>query len=123
MQNRNHRSQLYLSCRLLVSHVVQALPVGICLPLLPLHLAPGVLNHLRDIETLRNIAIKHATNQIDALVAHGEWNAQVAVHDLVDAVKRVLLVDDCIEKDAKCPDILLLSAIRLTSQNLRCRII
>jgi len=33
------------------------------------------------------------------------------VHDLVDGVERVLLVDDGVEQDAESPDVLFLAAI------------
>jgi hypothetical protein len=77
-----------------------------------------VLNHLRDVGALLDIAVEHAPNEVDAFVANSEWNTQIAVHDFVDTVKWVLLVNDGVEEDAKGPDILLLAAVRFSSQNL-----
>lgn len=82
-----------------------------------------MLQHLIDIEAARDVADQHAADQIDALLTHDEGDPQVAVHDLVDAVERVLLVDDGIQKDAQCPDVLLCSTIGLTSKNFRSSII
>ena len=59
----------------------------------------------------RHIAVQHPADQIDALVADGIRHAQVAVHDLVDAVEGVLLVDDGVQQDAQRPDVLLLAAV------------
>jgi hypothetical protein len=45
------------------------------------------------------------------------------VHNLVDAVERIFLVDDSIEKNAKSPNILLFATIGVTSENFRSRVV
>lgn len=52
--------------------------------------------HLGNVVSLFNIAVEHAADKIDTLVAHSEGNSQVSIHDLVDAVKRVFFVNDCV---------------------------
>ncbi len=67
--------------------------------------------HPLNSQPLPNIAIQHAPDKINALVADGVRHAQVAVHDLVDGVEGVLLVDDGVQQDAERPDVLLLAAV------------
>ena len=43
------------------------------------------------------VPLEHAPHEVDALVGHDERHAQVAVHDLVDAVEGVFLVDDGVQ--------------------------
>ena len=74
-----------------------------------------MLEHLLNVISLADVAVQHAANQIDALLAHDERDAQVAVHDLVDAVKGILLVDDGVEEDAQRPNVLLFTPVRLAS--------
>ena len=88
-----------------------------------LSLTPRVRQHLVDVETLLDIAVEHAADEVDTLVAEGVGHAQVAVHDLIDAVEGVLLVDDGVEEDSKRPDVLLLASIRLTREHFGCSII
>ena len=49
---------------------------------------------LRNTQPTINISIQHAPDQINALLAHNPGNAQVVIHDLVDAVEGVFLVDE-----------------------------
>lgn len=60
---------------------------------------PGVFNNLGDVVSLAHISVKHTPDEVDALFAHDEGDPQIAVHDLVDAVEGILLVDDGVEKD------------------------
>lgn len=57
-------------------------------------LQPGMVDDLLDVVSLAHLAVEHATDQVDALLAHDVRDAEVAVHDLVDAVEGVLLVYD-----------------------------
>lgn len=75
-------------------------------------------NDLIDVVPLRNVTVEHAANEVDALFAEDEGDAQVAIHNLVDAVEGVLLVDDGVEEDAQGPDVLLLTTVRFASQDL-----
>lgn len=50
--------------------------------------------HLVDVVAVFNIAVQHAADEIDTLIAHSEWNSQIPVHNLVDAVERILLVNN-----------------------------
>ena len=74
---------------------------------------------LLNVKPLRNIPVQHLANQINAVVAEGIRHPQVAIHDLVNAVKGVLLINDGVEQDAECPDILLLAAVGLACENFR----
>lgn len=80
-------------------------------------LAPGVRQHLPNVRALGHVAVQHAADEVDALGAHGKGNAQVQVHDLVDAVKGVLLVDDGVQENAQRPHVLRFAAIGLASQD------
>jgi 5-methylcytosine-specific restriction endonuclease McrBC regulatory subunit McrC len=73
--------------------------------------------NLININPLVHIAIQHLADQINALVANRVRHAQVAVHDLVDAVEGVLLVDDGVQQDAQGPDVLLFAAVGLTCED------
>ena len=73
--------------------------------------------HLLDIQPLLHVPIQHVAYQINALVAQRIRHAQVAVHDLVDAVERVLLVDDGVQQNPKRPDVLLLAAVGLARKD------
>lgn len=80
--------------------------------------APGMIQNLTDVVPLRDVAIEHATNEIDAIVAQNERDAQVAIHDFINAVERVLLVDYGVQEDTQSPHVLLSATVRLPSQNL-----
>ena len=73
--------------------------------------------HLFDIEALLDVPVQHAPDEVDALVTNGVRDAQVAVHDLVDAVEWVLLVDDGVEENAQRPYVLFLAAVRLATED------
>jgi hypothetical protein len=73
--------------------------------------------HLINRVPLRDIAIQHHPDEVDALVANRVRHAQVAVHDLVDAVERVLLIDDGVQQNAQGPDVLLLPAVGLAGED------
>lgn len=75
---------------------------------------PPMLQYFTDSYPLIDIPIEHQSDEIDTRIAHNIRNAQVMIHNLVDAVERVLLVDDCVEEDAQGPDVLLLAAVGLT---------
>lgn len=82
-----------------------------------------MIQNLTDSDSLIHVSIQHKPDEVDALLAHDVWHAQVVVHDLVDAVERVLLVHDRVEQDSQRPYVLLLAAVRLASQNFRCSVI
>lgn len=69
------------------------------------------------------VAVQHAAYEIDAVVAHDEGDPQVAVHDLVDAVERVLLVYNRVQQDAQGPDVLLFAAVWFPGQDFWCSVI
>jgi hypothetical protein len=76
-----------------------------------------VLHHFLDRNSGLHISIQHRAYQIDTVFAHDIWNAQIAVHDLVDAVEWILLVDDGVQQDTECPYVLLFAAVRLAGEN------
>lgn len=88
-----------------------------------LYTAPWMLGYLRDIGALSDIAVEHASDEVDALVAESERYAQITIHDLIDAVEWILLVDDGVKQDAECPNILLFATVRFASQHFRSCII
>lgn len=59
-----------------------------------------MLQHLLDANPGLDVPVKHQPDQIDTIFAHHIRNSEVAVHYLVDAVERILLVYDSVEKDA-----------------------
>jgi hypothetical protein len=76
-----------------------------------------MLQHFRDADALIDVAVQHPSDQIDARLAHDVRHAQVVVHDLVDAVERVFLVDDCVKQDAQCPHVLFFSAVGFAGED------
>ena len=82
---------------------------------------PSVFQNLGDGVTLIHFAVEHRLDQIDRRLAHDPGNAQLVVHDLVDTVKGILLVDERVEKDPESPDVLLPPTIGFALQHLgRC---
>jgi hypothetical protein len=76
-----------------------------------------MLQHLRNADALIDVAVQHSPHQIDARLAHDVRYAQVVVHDLVDAVERVFLVDNCVQQDAQRPHVLFFSAVGFAGEN------
>ena len=74
-------------------------------------------HHLCDGEALVDIPVKHRFDYIDGSLAHDPWNPKLVVHDLVDAVKRVLLVYESVEKYSKCPNVLFFATVRFALQH------
>lgn len=72
---------------------------------------PRMLQHGPNRDSPLDIAIKHQTHKINALLAHNPRHAQIMVHDLIDAVEGVFLVDDCVEQDTEGPDVLFFAAV------------
>ena len=77
-----------------------------------------MLEDLADGDALLHVAVQHEPDQVDALLAHDPGDAQVVVHDLVNGVEGVFLVDDGVEQDAERPDVLLLAAVRVAREDL-----
>ena len=84
---------------------------------------PRMLHDLSDSIPLVHLAIEHRLDEIDRGFAHDPRNAQLVVHNLIDAVEWILFVDKGVKQDAKGPDILLLASIRFTLQNFGCGVI
>lgn len=76
-----------------------------------------MVEHLVDVVALGDITFQHAADEIDTLLAEYKGDAEVAVHNLVDAVKRVLLVDNGVQEDTQSPDVLFCPTIWLSSKN------
>lgn len=76
-----------------------------------------MLQDLLDSIPLRDITIEHLADQVDTLIADNVGNTQVAIHNLVNAVERVLLVDDGVEEDTESPDVLLLATVGLAGED------
>lgn len=58
---------------------------------------PRMLQHVPNTYSSLHIAIQHPSNKIDAVIAHHIRHSQVVIHDFIDTVERVLLVDDRIQ--------------------------
>lgn len=78
-----------------------------------------MLQHTLDIDPSLHITVQHSSDQINAVIAHNIRHSQIVIHDFVNAVEWVLLIDNGIQKDAKGPNILLLAAVRMASENFR----
>lgn len=82
-----------------------------------------MLQNLVDIVSLLDVAIQHAPDEVDTLVADRVRHTQVAIHDLIDTVERVFLVDDGIEQDAESPYVLLFAIIRFAGKDFWCGVV
>lgn len=78
-----------------------------------------MLQHLTDRDSLIDIAVEHQPNKIDTGLTHDVRYAQVVIHNLIDAVERVFLVDDGVEQDPQSPDILFFAAVGLSGEDFR----
>lgn len=87
------------------------------------HLTPWMLQHLANRDALLHVPIQHQSDEINAFVAHDVRHSQIVIHNLVDAVEWVLLIDNGVKEDAQRPYILLLAAIWLASEYFRRSII
>ena len=56
-----------------------------------------MIPNLSNRQAAIDVAIEHASDQIDATLAHDPGNAQLMIEDLVDAVKGVFLVDERVQ--------------------------
>jgi len=81
--------------------------------------APRVFEDSLDANPAFDISVEHLADQVDAVLAHDVGDAQVVIHDFVNRVERVLLVDDCVEQDTQSPYVLLFAAIWRSAENLR----
>jgi hypothetical protein len=83
-----------------------------------------VLEHLRDGQTVVDIAVQHFAEQIDAGLGVGEeGDAEWVIQDFVDVVEWVLLVNNRIQQDTQGPDILFLAAVGFALEDLGGRVI
>lgn len=85
---------------------------------------PRMLHDFRDGQAVVDISVQHSSDQVDAVFR--EWdkrNAKGVIQDLVDIVKRILLVDNRVKKDSKSPDVLLFAAIGFALQDFGCSVI
>lgn len=73
--------------------------------------------------SLRHVSVEHAADEINTLVADRVWHPQVPIHDFVNAVKGVFLVDDGVEQNSQCPYVLFFAAIGVSCKDFRGRIV
>lgn len=64
-------------------------------------------------DALVDISIEHQPHQVDAGITHNIRYSEIMVHDLVDRVEGIFFVNYGIEKNTKCPDILLFASVGL----------
>lgn len=80
-----------------------------------------MLHNLRDRVSLVDVPIEHGFDQIDGCVTHNPRDAELVVHDFVDAVKRVFFVDESVQQNTERPHILFSAPVGFTLQHLgRC---
>jgi len=77
-----------------------------------------MLQHAANRDPLLDIAIEHQPDQINTLLAHDPGDAQVVVHNFVNAIKGIFLVDDGVEQDTEGPDVLFLTTVRFAGEDL-----
>lgn len=82
-----------------------------------------MLQNLVDIVSLFDVAIQHATDEVDTLIADCVRHTQVAIHDLINTVERIFLVDDGVEQDSESPYVLLFAIIRFAGKDFRCGVV
>lgn len=80
--------------------------------------APWMIFDLVDGQSAVDVAVQHAFDQVDAVLAHDPRNPELVVQNLIDAVERVLLVHERVEQDSQGPDVLFLAPVRSPLQNL-----
>lgn len=78
-----------------------------------------MVDDLVNIVSLGYVSIQHAPDEINTFIADGVRYPQITIHYLVDTVKWVLLVDDRIQQDSQCPDILLFATIGSARKDFR----
>lgn len=74
-------------------------------------------SHFPYTDSLIDIAVQHSPDQFDASLADHVRHTQIMVHNLIDAVERILLVQDSIQQDAQGPDILTWTHVRFTGED------
>lgn len=73
-----------------------------------------MLHNALDGNPAIHLAIEHRSDKVNAILAHHIRYSKISVHDFVDAVERVFLVDDGVKENTERPDVLLFAAIRFT---------
>ena len=70
------------------------------------------------------VSIQHLANQIYALLRKWEiGDTKRVVEYLIDIVEWILLVDDGVQKNAECPNVLFFASIWSSLKNLGCSVI
>lgn len=57
------------------------------------------------------------------MFTHDPWNAELTIHDLIDAIEGIFLVDKRIQEDSQRPHVLFFATVRLPLKNFRSGII
>ena len=78
-----------------------------------------MLHYLPDTQPSIHIPLQHASDQIDTTLTHDPRNAELMIHDFVDAVKGVFFIDESVKEDAEGPDVLFFAAVRFPLQYFR----
>lgn len=82
-----------------------------------------MLSDLLDGQPSGDVTVQHGAHEVDAALAHDPWHAQLVVEDLVDAVKGVFLVDECVKQDPQRPHVLLPTAVGFALEDFRSGVI
>lgn len=70
-----------------------------------------MFHNLTDRQSLIHIPVQHRLDQFNARITHDPRDPQFMIHDLVNAVEGVFLVDEGVEQDAEGPDVLFFAAV------------
>lgn len=76
-----------------------------------------MIQYLANRDSLLHISIQHQPYQINTLLAHYPRHAQIMIHDFVNRVEGVLLVDNSVEQDSKGPDVLFFAAVGFAGED------
>jgi hypothetical protein len=85
---------------------------------------PCVFHNFGDRNSFVNIPVQHFPDKVNArLGERDKGHSEGVVEDFINVVKWVFLVDDGVEKNSQCPDILLLASVSFALKDFWCSII
>lgn len=83
-------------------------------------LHPWMFNDLGNGQPFIHVPIEHFANQIDTVLRERQKRyPQWMVHDFVDIIKGVFLIDHRVQKNSKSPDVLLFTSVWSALKNFR----
>lgn len=82
-----------------------------------------MVHNLLNRKSLLHVAVQHRPDQFNAPRTHLIRYSQIAIHNLVNAIEGIFLVDDGVEEDTKGPDVLFFAVIGLCCKDFGCCVI